>query len=54
MLVTLEMQSPLAPMILNFRSARCLAETAQPIDGRIVKEVTVNDEKLENVPEFCH
>ena len=37
----------------DFRPARCL-EMAQPIDGRIVKEVMVDDEKLENSPEFCH
>ena len=28
--------------------------TAQPIDGRIIKEVEVDDEKLEAVPEFCY
>ena len=28
--------------------------TAQPIDGRTVKEVKVDDEKLEAVPEFCY
>ena len=32
---------------------RCLG-TARPIDGRTVKEVKVDDEKLEAVPEFCY
>ena len=30
------------------------APDAQPIDGRTVKEVKVDDEKLEAVPEFCY
>ena len=33
--------------------APCL-ETARPIDGRIVKEMNVNDQKLEAVQEFCY
>ena len=37
----------------DFRCARCLG-TARPIDGRIIKEVAVDDEKLEAVPEFCY
>ena len=35
----------------DFRCARCLG-TAWPIDGRTVKEVKFDDEKLEAVPEF--
>ena len=27
---------------------------ARPIDGRLVKEVLVDDEKVEAVPEFCY
>ena len=38
---------------LNFRCARCLG-TARPVDGRLVKEVRIGDEKLEVVPEFCY
>ena len=38
---------------LNFRCARCLG-TARPVDGRLVKEVMIGDEKLEVVPEFCY
>ena len=38
---------------LNFRCARCLG-TARPVDGRLVKEVMIDDEKLEVVPEFCY
>ena len=37
----------------DFRCARCLG-TARPIDGRMIKEVEVDDEKLEAVPEFCY
>ena len=37
----------------DFRCARCLCK-ARPIDGRTVKEVKVDDEKLEAVPEFCY
>ena len=37
----------------DFRCARCLG-MAWPIDGRTVKEVKVEDEKLEPVPHFCY
>ncbi|MES9950323.1 MAG: reverse transcriptase domain-containing protein, partial [Candidatus Thiodiazotropha sp.] len=37
----------------EFRCARCLG-TARPIDGRTETEVTVGNEKLEVVPEFCY
>ena len=37
----------------DFMCARCLGK-ARPIDGRTVKEVKVDDEKLEAVPEFCY
>ena len=37
----------------DFRCARCLGK-ARPIDGRTVKEVKVDDKKLEAVPEFCY
>ena len=37
----------------DFRGTRCLG-TARPIDGRTVKMVKVDDEKLEAVPEFCY
>ena len=37
----------------DFRCARCLGK-ARPIDGQTVKEVKVDDEKLEAVPEFCY
>ena len=37
----------------DFRCTWCLG-TARPIDGRTVKEVKVDDEKLETVPEFCY
>ena len=37
----------------DFRCARCLGK-ARPIDGRTVKEVKVDDEKLEIVPEICY
>ena len=37
----------------DFRCARCLGK-ARPIDGRLVKEVQVDDEKVEAVPEFCY
>ena len=36
----------------DFRCTRCLG-TAQPIDGRTVKGVKVDKEKLEAVSEFC-
>ena len=38
---------------LNFRCARCLG-TARPVDGRLVKEVMIGDEKLEVASEFCY
>ena len=39
---------------IKFRCARCLG-TARPVDGRLVKEVVIGDEKLEKVvPEFCY
>ena len=38
---------------LNLQCARCLG-TARPVDGRLVKEVIIGDEKLEVVPEFCY
>ena len=38
---------------LNFRCTRCLG-TARPVDGRLVKEVMIGDQKLEVVPEFCY
>ena len=37
----------------DFRYARCLGK-ARPIDGRLVKEVQVDDETVEAVPEFCY
>ena len=37
----------------DFRCARCLG-TARPIDGRTVKGVKVDEEKLEAVSEFCY
>ena len=37
----------------DFSCAGCLG-TAQPIDGRMIKKVEVDDEKLEAVPEFCY
>ena len=37
----------------DFRCTRCLG-MAWPIDGRTVKEVKIDDEKLEAVPEFCY
>ena len=37
----------------NFRCARCLG-TARPVDGRLVKEVMIGDERLEVVTEFCY
>ena len=55
MLDTQEMQwhqGSLAPCS-DFRCARCLGKT-RSIDGRTVKEVKVDDEKLEAVPEFCY
>ena len=47
-----DIKSPLRPDP-DFRCDRCLG-TARPIDGRTVKEVKVDDEKLEAVPEFCY
>ena len=38
---------------LNFQCAHCLG-TAWPVDGRLVKEMMIGDEKLEVVPEFCY
>ena len=38
---------------LNFRCTLCLG-TARPVDGRLVKEVMIGDEKLEVVPEFYY
>ena len=38
---------------LNFQCARCLG-TARLVDGRLVKEVIIGDEKLEVVPEFFY
>ena len=37
----------------DFSCAACLGKT-RPIDGRLVKEVLVDDEKVEAVPEFCY
>ena len=37
----------------DFRCARCQGK-ARPIDGRLVKEVQVDDETVEAVPEFCY
>ena len=37
----------------DFSCAGCLGK-ARPIDGRLVKEVLVDDEKVEAVPEFCY
>ena len=37
----------------DFRCARCLGKACQ-IDGRLVKEVQVDDEKVEAVLEFCY
>ena len=37
----------------NFRCARCLG-TARPVDGRLVKEVMIGNEKFEVVPKFCY
>ena len=37
----------------DFSCARCL-NTARTFDGRMIKEVEVDDEKLEAVPEFCY
>ena len=37
----------------DFSCAACLGK-ARPIDGRLVKEVLVDDEKVEAVPEFCY
>ena len=37
----------------DFSCATCLGK-ARPIDGRLVKEVLVDGEKVESVPEFCY
>ena len=37
----------------DFRCACCLGK-APPIDGRLVKEVKVNDQNVEAVPELCY
>ena len=37
----------------DFSCAGCLGK-ARPIDGRLVKEVLVDDETVEAVPEFCY
>ena len=37
----------------DFRCTPCLGK-ARPIDGRTLKEVKFDDEKLEAVPEFCY
>ena len=47
-----EIKSPLPP-VSDFRCAPCLGY-ARPIDGRLVKEVQVNDKYVEAVPEFCY
>ena len=39
--------------VSDFSCADCL-EKLHPIDGRQVKEVLVEDEKVEAVPEFCY
>ena len=38
---------------LTLRCAHCLGQ-ARPIGGLLVKEVQVDDEKVESVPEFCY
>ena len=45
-------KGPLCPNP-DFRCARCLG-TARPIDGRTVKGVKVDEEKLEAISEFCY
>ena len=37
----------------DFSCAGCLGKV-RPIDGRLVKEVLVDKEKVEAVPEFCY
>ena len=37
----------------DFSCAACLGK-ASPIDGRLVKEVLVDNEKVEAAPEFCY
>ena len=37
----------------DFSCAGCLGK-ARPIDGRLVKKILVDDEKVEAVPEFCY
>ena len=55
MLDTQESNGIKGPLRLNpdFRCTRCLG-SAQPIDGRTVKGVKVDEEKLEAVSEFCY
>ena len=45
-------QGPLSPNP-DFRCIQCLG-TARPIDGRTVKGMKVDEEKLEAVSEFCY
>ena len=47
-----DIKGPLRPDP-DFRCAQCLGK-ARPVDGRTVKEVMVDDETLEAVPEFCY
>ena len=47
-----DIKGPLLPD-LEFRCAHCL-EKLQPIDGRTMKEVKINDEMLKAVPELCY
>ena len=47
-----DIKEPLRPDP-EFRCARCL-EKAQPIDGRTMKEVKINDEIHKAIPEFCY
>ena len=47
-----DIKDPLLPDP-EFRCVRCL-EKAQPVDGRRMKEVKINDEMLKAVPEFCY
>ena len=37
----------------DFSCAGCLG-MARPLDGRLVKELLVDDETVEAVPEFCY
>ena len=47
-----KIKGPLRPDPV-FRCAHCLGK-ARPIDGRLVKEVQVQEEKVEGVPGFCY